>query len=340
MAFQAANPRLFGLDLGRAASAFRQGWEGALRWPMFAWLSPQQPVRVLWPDGCTRVCLGASRSDAPRTAHPRFDALVLPSEIVLADSVTMPHLLEAEIEQALALHLQSVSPFPAGQLVWGWRVDEVTEAGLRITLAFASRPHVDRYLQSMQRGAAAGQPEVWAEVGGMVVMKGFGEQRRLASMRSQRIRILLMLAFTMLLVAALASSHFWQIRARVLEAQDQFAQLQSEVALYVDSRSALATANEKAAAIAAYLDGQVNVPQLLETLTDLLPDNAWVSRLDLDGRRIRINGQADDAAELMEKLRAQPEFFELRALSPITRGRDGKDSFHFEFVVGTPGRPE
>jgi general secretion pathway protein L len=334
MAFDAADFRLFGLDPGRAADTFRQGWEGALRWPMFAWLSPAQRVAARWPDGTSRVCMGASLTPAPEGRHPRFHALVLPSDIVLTHSLKLPHLLEAEIEQALELELQTISPFPANQLEWGWRIDEVTEHGIQTTLAFASKAHVSDYLDRHQSRIQSGSPmEVWAEADGIVVLKGFGEHRRKTRMRAQRRQLVFTLIATVLLVAAFASAPIWQIRARAIDAQNQFAQLQSDAFLYVESRNALTLANEKAMAIGSYLDGQANAPQVLDTLTELLPDSAWISRLDIDGRRVRLTGQAADAAGLMELLRARAEFSDLRALSPITRGRDGRDTFSFELMV-------
>ncbi len=337
MAFEAANPRLFGLDLGRVARAFRQGWEGALRWPASAWLSPRQPVQVIWPDGSLRVCAGASLDAADRhSSRPVFRAQVLPDDIVLSHSVRLPQLSNSEIEQALQLQLEALSPFPPDRLAWGWRVDEVDDAGLTITLAFAARTHVDDFLARHAAGGQVAPAEVWADTGGAVVLKGFGEGRRESALHAQRRNILLLLGVTLLLVAALSASHFWQLRARVFDAEAQFATLQAEAGPYMEARSTLVHATEKARAIGAYLDAQPDLPWLLESLTGLLPDSAWISRLDVDGRRVRITGQADDAAALMEVLRARPEFSGLRALSPITRGRDGRDNFSLEFVVAAP----
>ena len=336
MAFEAANPRLFGLHLGRLTGVLRQGWEGALRWPAFSWLSPQQPLRVLWPDGSTRVCAGASLETAGLSVRPAFQALVLPSDIVLSHRVVLPHLPNDEIEQALELQLQSLSPFPVDRLAWGWRIDEVSDSGLTITLAFASRAHVEAYLAQHRTEGGFSAVEVWADADGAVVLREYGEGSRETVNRAQRRAILLALGLALVLVTILSASHFWQLRARVFNAQNTFAVLQAEASPYMEARSALMHATDKATQISAFLDGQPNLPWLLETLTELLPDSAWLSRLDVDGRRVRITGQADDAAGLMEALRERTEFSQLRALSPITRGRDGRDNFNLEFVVVVP----
>ncbi|HRQ56934.1 MAG TPA: PilN domain-containing protein [Azoarcus taiwanensis] len=337
MAIDAASLRLFGLDLGQAFQFVRQGWDEALRWPTLSWLSPQDYVLASWPDGSSRLCLGTTVLSEPATRSARFHARVLPADIVLFHDLSFPHLSDAELDAALWLELQEISPFPPEQLVWGWRIESVGEAGLKVRVAFAARSHVQQFLDAQDRVDERRSLEVWADVGGIVVMKGFGEGARHASMKRKRFTTLSMCALALVLALALAAAPFWQMRQRVFDAQNQFEQLQREAARYVAVRDSLVAANQQTVAIRSYLERHVSPAWLLRTLTELLPDSAHLSRFDLDARKVRISGQAADAAGLMEALRAHPDFAELRALSPITRDREGKDTFNLEFVVVRPG---
>lgn len=336
MAFEATNLRLFGLDLGRAGAWLRLGVEGMLRWPVFAWLSPQERVHVLRPDGVAGVCRGTSLDfvEAGGNARAVFRAAVLPSEIVLSNECRLPQLCEREISDALLLQVQTLSPLPITEIVWGWRIDAVHDDALDITVAFAARRHADAYLERMGLSGANEGLEVWAEAGGgAVLLAGFGEAARRDALKARRRKIAALSVLALVMLALLAVSHFAQLRSRVFDAQAQFIALQAQAGPYIDARDALVRANEQAAAIDAALENRLDLPRLIETLTDVLPDSAWLARMDAEGRKVRILGQAADAAGLMEVLREQPEFVQLRALSPISRGRDNLDSFSFEFVV-------
>lgn len=332
MAFEATNPTLFGLDLSTLVQTLRRGWDGLRRWPLLAWLSPAEPVLAHWPDGSRRLVLGASNRPAPTAGPAALHALVLPPELVLGRQLQLPHLADAEVEAALYLELQAESPFPVADLDWGWRLDRVDEAGLTVTLAFAARKHVDRYLETDGAGLPA-DCEIWADVEGPVPLLGRGAGPRLARVRARRRRILLLAALNAALLAVLTAAPYWQLRQRTIDAQRQLQQLEQASGGYLEARAALVAAEVQRGAVDAWLANQADMPALLHQLTELLPDTAYLNRFDAEGRRVRITGSAADGAGLMDLLRAEPRFQGLRALSPIVRGREGLDTFYLEFEL-------
>lgn len=332
MAFEAANLRLFGLDLGALANSLRQGWAGVLRWPLLAWLTPADPVEVHRPDGSRRRYLGASERPAPASVDAEFHALLLPPELVLSRRLTLPHLTDTEIEAALRLELQADSPFPEARLDWGWRIDAVDEPGLQVTLAFAATDHVNAYVAA-HRSGLPDHFELWADAGGPVVLRGRGEAPRLARARSRCRRMLLWPLLIAALLGGLVLAPYGQLRHRTIDAQRQLEQMQTASARYLDARAALVRADSRIAAVVAWRDGKADMLHVLNKLTTLLPDSAYLSRLDIEDRKVRITGNAADAAGLMETLRADAGIAELRALNPIVRGRDGRDAFYLEFVL-------
>lgn len=337
MAFEAANLRLFGLDLGGFANSLRQGWAGVLRWPWLAWLSPVEPVEVHRPDGSRRACAGATGHPLPAGARTEFHALLLPQDLVLSRQLRLPHLTDAEIEAALQLELQADSPFPDARLDWGWRIDALDESGLGITLAFAARDHVDSHVAA-RRGGLPDRFEIWADAGGPVVLRGRGEAPRLARTRARRHRVLFWLLVIVVLSGGLVAAPYWQLRARTIDAQRQLEQMANASASYLAARGALVQDENRIATVVAWRAGKADMLDAMRRLTALLPDNAYLSRLDIEDRKVRITGSAADAAGLMETLRQDPGVSELRALNPIVRGRDGRDAFYLEFVLApVPG---
>lgn len=331
MAFEATNLSLFGLDLTNFAQTLRRGWDGLLRWPLLAWLNPPEPVLAHWPDGSRGAVLGASARPA-EVAGSEFHALVLPADLVLSRELDLPHLANAEIEAAVQLELQAESPFPIDALDWGWRVDRVEEEGLAVTLAFAAREHVDAFIES-SRPTLPERFEVWADAAGPVPLRGRGEAARLARGRERRRRLVLQILLCLGLLGVLTAVPYWQLRARTIDALREFAQLEQDSKGYLDARAALVAADAQVAAIAGWRNAQADMPVLLHKLTRLLPDDAALLRFDAEGRRVRITGNAADGAGLMDSLRADPEIAELRALSPIVRGREGLDNFYLEFQL-------
>lgn len=334
MAFEAGSWRLFGFDLMSLGSAVRSGWDEALRWPSLAWFSPDEPVRVLLPDGTEQRRLGATARPAPEAAVPKTIAVVLPDAAVLIRDLMVPRLSGAELKQALALEVASISPFPLEQVAWGYSAAPDGDR-LRVRLALAAQSHVAAHLDAQRERRGDVIPEVWAGSDVPVVIEGYGERARAGRLARQRWSILATLCLLGVLLVVLAATPVLQARARVFDAQARYAALETETAGVVASRNALSLANERVRAIGAYLQERPDIPRLLETLTLTLPDDAFLTRLEVQGRQVRLVGQARNASELMDALGARgSEFRDVRAPSPISRvaGSD-KESFVIEFVL-------
>lgn len=341
MALEADSWRLFGLDLRALPRAWRRGWDEARHWPTFAWLSPQEPVRVLLPDGGEALRLGASATAAPPRAAARAEAVVLPDSMVLVRELVLPRLTDEDAREALALDVRAASPFPPEQTAWGWHARPAGDR-LVVRVALAARAHVAACLERSRARLQGGEPEVWADGEAPVVLQGYGEGARAARRVRERRRIAAALAGATVLALALATTPVLQARERLLEAQARLAAMEAESARVIAARDALAQANERARALRAHLRERPDALHLLETLTVALPDAAYLTRLEIQGRQVRLSGQADNASELMDTLGARRALFrDVRAPFPISRaaGAD-KESFTIEFVLaGEDGAP-
>lgn len=330
MAFEIGKLSLFGFDLSRSWESFVQGWSDALRWPALAWLNPQEAVQLSLPDGTVewRLGLSATRSAAGNAASPR--AALLPDDLVLVRELKFPDLLQRDLDQALTLQVEALSPFAVEDLVWGWRSQSHESGGLATALALASRRQIDGWLAS--RGVAA-DAEVWVDGSQPICLQGYGDGKREKRLRRRRIGILLALALLVILLLLFAMTPFLVQRAQVFDAQDQQAALQAQVAPVVAAREALVRSTAQLAAIRPYVEGQLDLPALLERLTHLLPDDAHLIRMEVNGRQVRLAGFARNAAGLVESLGAQPDFAEVRTPTAISRSPDGRESFTVDFIV-------
>jgi general secretion pathway protein L len=61
---------------------------------------------------------------------------------------------------------------------------------------------------------------------------------------------------------------------------------------------------------------------VMRDLTELLPNDAWLTLLSLDGKGAELTGQANAASGLIPLLENSPRFERVEFASPVTRGRD------------------
>lgn len=331
MAFDARNLSLFGLDLGRGWRMVRQGWSDALGWPLFRWFHPVVPVRVQLPDGSTQWRAGASARASSPAKENSIQAVLLPDDLVLFRDLVFPDLVLSDLQQAVALQAREHSPFVADDLAWGWRASEREDGCQDVRLALCSRAHVEKYLLSLDQ-TAAGSQEIWADLSLPIVIAGFGEARRERACARQRVGMVFSVALLVLMLLSLAAMPFLLKRAQVFDAQARHVLLVNETAQVVADREALLKATARVNAVKAQLQGQVDLPAVLEALTRIFPDTAFLNRFEVSGDRVRIGGFADNAAALVETLGAQAGFRDVRTPSAISRRSDGKESFSVEFI--------
>ena len=331
------NPwQLFGLDLRSAWRAFKFDWTELGRSRPFAWFAPRSAVRVLLLDGGDVSRTGCSAE--PASAVPKRDALAieLPVDLVLERTIVLPDLPDADIDQVVLLEVQSSAPFADAELVWGWCRNPANEAGLHPTrVVLAARSHVERFLQEQAERLAGVVPEVWFDAQNPVLMRGFGETRRFARERRWLALNLFLGAVLLGILGAMALTPVLIEHNKNAVAQAAFAKVQQDTAGLVAQRDKVAHANDLLANIGTTVTKKPYAAVLLNTITNLLPDDVILDRLELRGDLVRLVGRAGEAAKLLQLLSAHSGFHSVRAPAAIARNAaTGKETFVIEFNLG------
>ena len=329
---QAASSRL---DAASLWALLVQPWRDLQRLPPLAWLSPQPAVRLLQSDGTDSLWQGESRraaSDRERQAAP-FVAVELPADDVLECHFKLPPMPPADRADALALEVRMASPFDPADLVWGARD---TADGTGATALLASRRAVQSRLDAVANRLRAVTPaEVWAfdALGRPVVLQGFGEAARLR--RSGRGRGLgwALLLLALLLGAAVAVTPTVQLKLRAMQAVRAYAELERQLAPVLGQRESLAKAQTQQEALRELMAERVEPLAVLDLVTQAVPDDTWLQRLQLQGARVTISGQTPNTAALMNRLSSQPQVREVKAPAPATRALGGRENFTVEFTL-------
>lgn len=326
--------RLFGIDLAVAPAYLRDGWAEAMQWPVFRWLTPEAPIRVVQADGSESVRQGVSARVIPAPDRVRFTALELPEDNVLRRSLVLPRLSDEELRQAVALDVHSASPFAEDDLAWGYVTDRSERERVRVDIALTSRRLIDRQID-VYRERLGRVPEVWIGGARPFVISGYGESARLAQERGQRRRLFALVALAFLLLAALAITPTLQLRETALDAVARNEALRRAVKPQAQMRDDLAKLGDQVRQLTKAAGARPDVVALLDEVTRQLPDDAMLTRLEISGNTVRLSGQADNAAQLLQSLGAHAGFRDVRAPAGIARAQaGGKESFTIEFTVG------
>ena len=333
---------LFGLDASRLRAQWRAAGALLFELPLLRALAPSALVRCVSEGGGSTfwrvrhdVAKPAGNIAADERATP---VLLLSPTTVLERTISLPQLAPADLEHAVQLEVQASTPFTPEHTVYGFLPDAPAAdgQGQRVHLALTSRQQCS---SALKRAALGAEAEVWlAPVAGTqppwrpLVFRGWGEGARQRTVRGTQWRMLALLALAALLAAALLVTPTAFARLKALQALRTQEDLQRNAAPQMEAREALGRDAQALQSVATVAGERVRLAPVLDMLTEVLPDGAWLNSLNVTGRQFRIMGMADDAAALVQRLNAQPGVQEARLASPATRSSaDKKERFVIEF---------
>jgi len=147
-----------------------------------------------------------------------------------------------------------------------------------------------------------------------------------------------------ILIALVIISAFGWAGRTVFSAKNEYAQLDQQIDQLSDQVRSIEQiqANietlEKQLAYAGSLQAppETNTLAILKELSRVIPKTAWVRDLSIKEEQARMDGYADDSAQLIPILDQSPLFTNVTILSTITKGRDGKERFRIGFDLSQP----
>ena len=338
----------FGIDLGQWPAQWQAAGALLLNLPGLRWLAPAVRVRLLRADGrqsdwdvtqgiATPILPGQSGAAA---AH----ALELAPDRVLERRLLLPPLAPADLERAVQLEVASASPFPPGQTISGHAATPMPGGACRVDIAITSRQQVE---QVLSQTAAGPMPEVWAALpaagalgsGGAlrpVVLQGFGERVRQRAARRILWQRLALLALALALLGVLIVTPSALLRLRARQGYAAFTAIERQAAPQIAQRETLMRRAERLQAVGQIMENQLALPPVLDMLTRAVPDGAWLTMIRVEGSKLTLNGSADDAAALVQRLTAQPGVRSARLTAPATRPQGAnKETFAIELTLDT-----
>jgi general secretion pathway protein L len=275
--------------------------------------------------------------------------LRVPQSQCLVRHVAVPVVGLRRLHSILALDLERSTPFLRSDVFSGAILPEGDRGGapsVQVTHVVFKASYVEPLLQAL---SSAGIPCAGIEVegrGGEVLPVRLGREGEAANTvppllaRLKRASLILAAALGLIATATVAlNAH---TKGQVLTAlRTENTALQKRAAVARQRLTEAQTAETETASLRLRKLEGVGLLQLIEELSRTLPDDVWVSELQLSGSEVTIDGQARAAAELIGVLSRNPHIREASFAAPVTRDPSkGVERFRIRFKVhsGRDGR--
>ncbi len=258
-----------------------------------------------------------------------------PKSALLEREVTLPLAAEQDLAGVLGYEMDRLTPFPAADVFWGYHVTarDSARAVLRVRLSVAARAVLRPVLAALERAGAVPALIEFPLAGGEVRRIRVAQPDTRLERRRRRGMALAAGGCGALAMAAVAQPLIRQSLA-LADIDSRVAAIDPRVRAVQGLRRQIADAATGADAVATEQARVGDAVQTLAAVTQILPDDTYLTSLGLQHRSLSLSGLSTEAAKLIGLLSADPMFQGAAFTAPVTRGSRGKDVFELRATIG------
>jgi len=267
-----------------------------------------------------RFGLGATDlAELPRKTG-RTAVLRLSEQDVLGKTVTLPLAAERELEQVLGFEMDRETPFKAEEIYWNHQIDGVDRQNgrLSVRLVLLPKTNLAPLLTALgQFGIRPRRAEIadGPDAGAYLPLEGDGGRTHRAS---HRLIWSAAVCCAILGVAAVVTPFVRQGRA--LASLDQQIAVGRTAAAEADSlRQEIDRLTGSADFVESERDKAGRPVAVLAAATRVLPDDTYLTEMELQKRKVTLTGRSAAAARLIGPLAADGSFRNPGFAAPVTR---------------------
>jgi general secretion pathway protein L len=264
-------------------------------------------------------------------AGARIRLTLAPDHFVIRD-LELPAKATEFMQGVIRAQIDRLTPWTAAQAMFGYRTEGAVEGDrIRVTIAATARAVIDRFVQAFARvdahsvAVAAAVPHDGRDAAPIDIVN---HRLQSARNRDKARRVLVIAGVAALLFAGLAAAGsslagaWLAAQTDTIEAQIANARRNLQAGP-VAAGSAAALHRQKAAMPLATL--------VIETLSRILPDDVYLTDLDMHGDTLHIVGLARNAPDVIRIIEASPTFAQASFAAPTVRSaNDGSEHFQIE----------
>ena len=275
---------------------------------------------------------------AALAGRPRAAAVVLrlPAGQVLEQSVALPLAAERDPERVLHYELDRLTPFAPDEVYWGWTVARRDRVRGKLHLSLSVVPKAGLLPQVAALEAAGAAPTAVEGPGADGLPRRIALQRARSGRECWRRRGLAAAATACAVLAVVAAGLPFVRQSAALDAvETRIAALRPAVDQADALRREIAAAAGSNDVIAAERARVGDALGVVATVTNVLPDDTYLTDLQLQGRVLTITGQSAAATRLIALLAAEPAFRNPAFTAPVTRNEPSRaEGFAIRAEVG------
>lgn len=258
----------------------------------------------------------------------------LPKDKTLQFTLRLPVAARENIREILGYEMDRYTPLTADQVCFDQRTFQASGEHLRVAVSVAPREALEQAIHISQRlGLRLHALDIASDATGADDAAAAGINLLPAALRPHRYsrRQLLnrcLLALAVLLTIIFASTPFWhqslEIQALTRAVEEARAEADAAFALR-DRRDAMLASLKSIQADNRSLPPILGI---LGELTERIPDDTWLQRLDIKNGQIQIQGISGNSSSLIGVLDGSKLLENVEFRSPVTQdARSGKENF-------------
>ena len=255
--------------------------------------------------------------------RPRGEPVLLrlSSQVALERDVTLPLAAERDPERVLGYEMERLTPFGAEEVFWAYAVRLRDKARARLTVRLTIVPRADAQGLIDLLAEAGGRP-AWLEVptaqGTRAITlshaEGGGGFRRSGPFSAQTALI----AAAVLAVLVLVSPFLHQSLA-LADVRGRLEMLAPQMDQVEALRRRISGRGAGGDAVAAETRRLGDTLEALAAITDILPNDSYLTEFTMRERKMTLNGLSASAPKLISGLSADPRIRNPAFTAPVTR---------------------
>jgi general secretion pathway protein L len=257
--------------------------------------------------------------------------LQLPEHKVLRRLLSLPAATEAGLGNVLRFEMDRHTPFTSEQVYFGYciREHDRRQQRLKVELLVVLREYLDELLKRLESLGVHPSVVTLAEEGdawsgkAINLLPGSHLRARRTWRGNRRLQVAVAVGFALLLALPL-----WQQQRRAERLAEELNAPKAAAERAAQVREELQQLEAGGEFLREQQAKADDVLEILNELTVLLPDSTWLSRFELIGPRVRLEGESAEASSLISMLEQSRTLQNVNYASPITNNpRTQKDRF-------------
>lgn len=230
---------------------------------------------------------------------------------VLRRTISLPAAAEENLRQVLSFEMDRQTPFKADQVYFDSRIVSRDASGrtIHVELVLLPRPQLDAEIATLAGGALAlDGVDIWrAGHDGQRSHINLLPPDRRAHRRDLRLPLNLALAALAVVLLLLAMSKWLDNRAAAVESmREKVNQADAQARQVSDLKRSLVDSISGANFLADKKRNEPLVVAVLDDLTQRLPDDTFLERMNIENGQLQLQGQSREAAKLIGLLGESP----------------------------------